>query len=171
MLAAVCLYNEGVEPSVYVETSIVSAYVDRREDPISRAQHLITLDWWQHQSRHFELYCSQAVVAELQCGGFPGQREALALVDKMPLLPITPEVDGVAETYQQHLVMPRGAMGDAVHLALACVHEVDFLLTWNCKHLANTSKIQHIRVVNMRLGLFTPVMLTPEMLVGREDHP
>ncbi|MCD4699692.1 MAG: type II toxin-antitoxin system VapC family toxin [Phycisphaerae bacterium] len=159
-----------MKPSVYIETSVVSAIDDSRDDPISQAQSLITKDWWENQRRHFDLYYSQAVVAELNRIEFPGQRAALSLLDEMMLLPITPDVDGVAEAYRQHLVMPSGEMGDAVHLAVACVHEVDYLLTWNCRHIANTNKIQHIRVINMRLGLLTPVMLTPEMLVGEEKN-
>ncbi len=156
-------------PSVYVETSVVSAYDDQRDDPISQAQRIITVDWWRNQRPHFDLYYSQAVVAELTRLRFPGQQAALGLLDEMTLLPITAEVEGVAETYQRHFVMPAGDMGDAVHLAVACVHEVDYLLTWNCRHIANTNKIRHVQAINMRLGLCTPMMLTPEMLVGSED--
>ena len=169
MLYKVC-YTPVVKRLVYIETSVVSAYDDPRDDPISRAQRIITRQWWDGQGPHFELCYSQAVRAELSRVEFPGQETALALLDKMMLLPITPEVEGVAETYQKHLVMPGGAMGDAVHLAVACVHEVDYLLTWNCRHIANTNKIRHIRVINMRLGLCTPEMLTPEMLVAEEEE-
>ncbi len=155
---------------MYIETSVVSAIDDPRDDPISQAQRLITRDWWENQRQYFDLYYSQAVVAELNRIEFPGQKAALSLLDEMMLLPITHEVSGVAEAYRQHLVMPSGEMGDAVHLAVACVHVVDYLLTWNCKHIANTNKIQHIRVINMRLGLLTPTMLTPEMLAGEEKN-
>jgi hypothetical protein len=72
--------------------------------------------------------------------------------------------------YQEHLLMPMGTTGDALHLATASFHEIDYLLTWNCKHLANTNKIRHIRVINMRLGLWTPTLLTPEMLRGEDNE-
>jgi len=157
--------------SVYVETSVVSACVTSRDDPVSQAQRFHTTEWWISHRPFYEVFYSQAVAAELHKFSFPGQEEALALLEEMQLLPITPEVDGVAHVYQNHLVMPKESMGDAVHLALACVHEVDYLLTWNCKHLANASKIEHIQVVNRRLGLLTPVILTPEMLLGRDDSP
>ena len=123
------------------------------------------------QRPHFDLYYSLAVVAELNRAEFPGREAALARLEEMAVLPITPEVDGVAEAYRQHLVMPGGAMGDAVHLAVACVHEVDYLVTWNCSHIANTNKIRHIHTINMRLGLLTPMLLTPEMLVAEEREP
>jgi len=110
------------------------------------------------------------VTAELRRHKFPGQDTSLALLDAMGLLPITPEVYGVAQAYQDHLVMPRESMGDAVHLAVACVHEVNYLLTWNCRHLANANKIEHLRAINRRLGLLTPNLLTPEMLVEWTDE-
>ena len=157
-----------MKPAVYIETSVVSAYGDPSDHPVSQAQRILTVEWWQQQRSHFVLYYSQAVVAELTRVAFPGRAEALALLDDMSMLPITPAVEGVAEAYQRHLVMPSGEMGDAVHLAVACVHEVDYLLTWKCRHLANTNKIKHIRTINMRLGLCTPELLTPEMLVGEE---
>ena len=124
-----------MKPSVYIETSVVSAAVDLREDPITQAQRLITLDWWARQAPHFDLFYSEAVEAELRAGDFPGREAALARLKKMKILPITLEVQGVAETYREHFVMPREAVGDALHLAIACVHEVDYLLTWNCRHM------------------------------------
>ena len=156
--------------TVYLETSILSALVDERSHPVSQAQRLITLDWWQAQRPFFDVVSSVAVHEELSQAVFPKQAEALKHLDELDLLAITPEIEGVAATYQKHLLMPRESSGDAIHLAVACVHEVDYLLTWNCKHLANVNKTRHIQVVNMRLGLLTPVILTPEMLVADEDE-
>jgi len=144
--------------------------VDEREDPVSRTQRLYTAQWWAEQAASFDLYYGQPVVVELERQEFPNRAGALALLNDMILLPITREVEGVAETYQEHLVMPRGAMGDAVHLALACVHEVDYVLTWNCKHPANVNKIRHITTINRRLGLLTPEILTPRMLTVEDEN-
>jgi hypothetical protein len=109
------------------------------------------------------------VEVELSAGEFPGRDEALALLGEMRLYPITPEVEGVAKIYQREMLMPRSSGADAMHLAAASVHELDYLLTWNCRHLANTNKTERIQVVNMRLGLFTPTILTPQMLAGEES--
>jgi predicted nucleic acid-binding protein len=158
-----------MRPSVYVETSVLSALVDQRAVPVSQVQHQTTREWWAKQRRHFDLFYSEAVLIELTRADFPGRSEALACLDEMNLLPITEEIRGVARTYQEHLVMPGPEVGDAVHLAAACVHELDYLLTWNCQHLANTNKIRHIRVINMRLGLLTPELLTPAMLIAEEE--
>jgi predicted nucleic acid-binding protein len=156
--------------SVYIETSILSALVDERDHPISQAQRLMTEDWWVHQRRNFDLFSSEAVLAELEQAEFPGQEKAVACLQDLALLAVTPEVEGVAAIYQQNLLMPRGDMGDAMHLAFACVYELDYLLTWNCGHLANTNKVAHILAINRRLGLLTPTLLTPEMLVGEETE-
>jgi hypothetical protein len=163
-------YNgNGMKPTVYVETSVVSALVDERTDPVSHSQRVLTEEWWRRESRQFELRCSEAVLLELERGEFPGKRKAVALVRGLPWLPITPEVIGLARLYQQHLVMPKGEGGDAVHLAVACEHEVEYLLTWNCRHLANANKLRRIQAINMRQGLLTPAMVTPPMLCGTED--
>ena len=77
------------------------------------------------------------------------------------VLPITEEVIRIAQVYIDRRVMPRDPEGDALHLALASYHKADFLLTWNCKHLANASKFHHIRMVNFELGLATPILATP----------
>jgi len=150
--------------TVYIETSVPSAYVDRRDDVVSQFQRHQTRLWWRTERTGFAVHSSELVRLELENGSFPGKTLAIRLMDRLDSLPVTDEVIGVAKVYQEHLVMPRGEGGDAFHLALACVHEVDYLLTWNCRHLANTNKIQHIQAINLRLGLMTPVILTPPML-------
>jgi predicted nucleic acid-binding protein len=159
-----------MKPSVYIETSVISALVDERSDPASKSQRLLTQRWWDRESPGFELFYGAAVLVELERSPFPGQKKALAVLEKMEFLPFTDEINGVASVYQKHLLMPQGTYGDAVHLATACIYKMDYLLTWNCRHLANTNKIQHIQTINLRLGLVSPVLLTPEMLVASEEN-
>ena len=159
-----------MKPSVYIETSVISALVDEREDIVTQAQRLLTEQWWERQASKFGLFYGEAVAIELHSADFPRQKEALALLEKMEFLPVNDEIKGVASIYQDHFLMPQGAIGDAVHLATACFHEMDYLLTWNCRHLANTNKIQHIQAINLRLGLVTPILLTPQMLVAPEEN-
>lgn len=158
--------------SVYVETTIPGAYYEEREDVISRFQRHQTRLWWSTYRPRHELYTSEAVLAELRQEAFPGQEDAIRLLDGVPILPITDEVAGVARVYVEHLVMPKGHMGDSFHLAFASVHAVDYLMTWNCQHLANPRKVAHIAEINRRLGLMTPIILTPQMLVDEvNDEP
>jgi hypothetical protein len=93
----------------------------------------------------------------------------LNLVRDLPLVPIEPAVAEIVEAYLQHKVMPTDPAGDALHLALASYHKCDFLVTWNCQHLANANKFGHIRRVNGMLGLFVPLLVTPLELLGASD--
>ena len=91
------------------------------------------------------------------------------LVADLPLLPIEPAVAEIATAYIRHKLMPADPAGDALHLALASYHKCDFLLTWNCQHLANANKFGHIRRINTLLGLFVPTLATPLELLGDND--
>lgn len=85
----------------------------------------------------------------------------MQLVSRIELLPYDGQLDQIVEFYINNHLMPRSLTGDSLHLAYASFYKVDFLLTWNCNHLANANKKQHIRVINTRLGLFTPEITTP----------
>lgn len=150
--------------TVYIETTIPSAYVTRRTDVGSIYRREKTRGWWQEQLDLYEAWISDNVLAELQQGDWPGRAEALELIEPLPRLDIDEEVLSVARRYVHDHLVPMDVGGDALHLAVACVHEVDFLLTWNIRHLANPNKFNHLVVINRRLGLLTPQIVTPEML-------
>lgn len=86
------------------------------------------------------------------------------------MLAITPAIAEIVEAYVQHHLMPADPTGDALHLALASFHKCDFLVTWNCRHLANANKFGHIRRVNQLLDLYVPVLATPLELLGDDDE-
>ena len=88
----------------------------------------------------------------------------------LPLLAIEPGILEIVATYARHKLMPADPGGDALHLALASYHKCDFLVTWNCQHLANANKFGHIRRVNTMLGLFVPALVTPLELLGEDDE-
>jgi hypothetical protein len=93
----------------------------------------------------------------------------LTLVRDLPLLPVEPAIAEIVEAYLQHKVMPADPAGDALHLALASYHKCEFLVTWNCQHLANANKFGHIRRINAMLGLYVPLLVTPLELLGGND--
>lgn len=146
---------------VYVETSIPSFYYTLRTDPESVARMHWTRQWWAAYADTCELTTSAAVIDELRKGTGERTEDRIALLANAVVLPITEEVIRIAQVYIDRRVMPRDPEGDALHLALASYHKADFLLTWNCKHLANASKFHHIRMVNFELGLATPILATP----------
>ncbi|MEW6744083.1 MAG: type II toxin-antitoxin system VapC family toxin [Planctomycetota bacterium] len=155
---------------VYVETTIPSFYFETCSEPEMVVRREWTRRWWSHASASYELVASEAVLEELSRGDFPARQDCLRLMQSLPLVPIEPAVAEIVRTYIAQQVMPRSPVGDALHLALASYHRCDFLVTWNCRHLANANKFDHIRRVNAMLGLFVPALVTPLELLGGEDE-
>ena len=154
------------KPRVYVETTIPSFYHETRAAPEIVARREWTRQWWFAAANRYELVTSPAVLDELAAG--PQERSAhwLALVAALPVLTVESAIAEIVQAYIQHRVMPGDPAGDALHLALASYHKCDFLVTWNCEHLANANKFGHIRRVNTMLGLFVPALVTPLELLG-----
>lgn len=125
-----------------------------------------TRDWWDNRRQSYLLVTSEAVLDELTRGDYPNKEKALHLINEVPLLEIDDPVTEIVEAYVLHKVMPQNPLGDALHLALASYYKCDFLMTWNCKHLANANKFDHIRRINMLLGLYVPKLVTPLELLG-----
>lgn len=118
----------------------------------------------------YEPITSAAVIAELSRGNFPNRDQCLELMATIPVVTMEPAVFDIVEAYIANHVMPNDPVGDALHLALSSYHKCDFLLTWNCRHLANANKFGHIRRINTLLGLFVPSLVTPLELLGVEDE-
>lgn len=156
-------------PRVYVETTIPSFYHTTREGVAALARRDWTRQWWSDAKDRYHLVTSEAVLEELEGGAYPSREDALALVQDLPLVEVTLAVAEIVESYIQHRVMPAEPTGDALHLALASFHKCDFLVTWNCLHLANANKFGHIRRVNQLLGLLVPELVTPLELLGDID--
>jgi hypothetical protein len=158
------------KPRVYVETTIPSFYHEERTAPSIVARREWTQLWWESASERYDLVTSLAVLDEL-AGGIPERgTKRLALVRDLPLLSVESAIAEIVQAYIRHKLMPADPGGDALHLALASYHKCDFLVTWNCQHLANANKFGHIRRVNAMLGLFVPALVTPLELLGGSDE-
>jgi predicted nucleic acid-binding protein len=127
-----------------------------------------TRKWWDLARQNDELFTSPAVIAELRRGNFPSKTDALNLIQDLSLLQINEPIIDIVQAYISHRLMPRNPEGDALHLALASYHRCDFLVTWNCQHLANANKFGHLRRVNAIMGLHIPNQVTPLELLGEE---
>ena len=154
---------------VYIETSVPSFYHDARQEPAVVARRDWTRQWWQHERTRYELVTGAAVLAELERGRQPNKELMLELVAGLELLPVEEAIRDIVDAYISHQVMPADPRGDALHLAMASYHNCQFLLTWNCRHLANAAKFEHIRHVNSILGLPVPMMVTPAQLFSGRD--
>jgi predicted nucleic acid-binding protein len=158
-----------MKQTVYIETSVFSFYHDARTSPAVVAMRQWTREWWDLHSDRYNLLTSTAVLAELQTGELPHRTAALAMASRLRAIPVEDAISEIAEVYMKHRVMPADPLGDALHLALASFHNLDYLLTWNCKHLANANKFAHIRRVNALLGVPVPALVTPLQLMGGES--
>jgi hypothetical protein len=150
---------------VYLETSYFSACVWDRKDAMSLARQQESRLWWVQQRQHHELFLSAEVLAELSDPRFRNRDDALALTLGVTELALNDEVRGLAKILVRERVMPNPAEeGDAVHVAAATVHGVEYLLSWNVKHLANVNKVKHLREVCRRAGYVPPQIVTPDLL-------
>ena len=159
------------KPRVYVETSIPSFYYESRTEPEIVARRNWTRMWWADATGRYELVTSEAVIDEVGRGMADHAAQRLSLIRDLPLVPLETGIVAVVQTYLQHKLMPVDPTGDALHLALASWHKCDFLVTWNCAHLANANKFGHIRRINTMLGLFVPAIVTPLELLGETNEP
>lgn len=153
---------------VYLDTTIPSFLFDQR--PEIRNLIDFTVKWWEEESRYFGICTSEETIAELQSGNYPNKNKILDFVsDIQKLEPFAGIIDIVNE-YLRNYLMPLELGGDAIHLAYASYYRIDYLLTWNCRHLANANKYQHIRLVNSKMSLFTPEIITPLQLFTEENN-
>lgn len=129
---------------LYLETTIISSAVTNRKTLRSLDEHAITLDLLENHSKSHELFVSDSVVLELSAPTYPRRNEALALASTYGRLSSTPAANALAKVFVDHLVMPRNLAGDALHVAIATLAQMDVLLTWNVAHLANENKQRHL---------------------------
>lgn len=157
-----------MKPGLYLETTIPSYLTSRpSRDLIIAGHQQITRDWWDTRKDDFELYISQFVVDEVSNGDPSADRERLKIVENLPLLDITAEVGELAAHIMESRIIPRKSATDAAHIAIAAVHGLDFLLTWNCVHIANAQIAKALTSLCRERGHACPVICTPEELFGK----
>ena len=153
---------------IYVETSIPSFYFETRLGAQMVARREWTREWWDLAKWQDELVSSLWAIRELEDTPEPKRSECLSLMQDIRLLRSSPEIDRLVDSYIENKVMPADADGDARHLAVATFWKCDILASWNCRHIANANKADHIRHINDKLGYETPQLITPLELLGEE---
>jgi len=157
--------------SVYIETTIPSYYTGRRpRDLVLAARQQLTIDWWDQHREEYELFSSQVVLDETRRGDPDAAAKREEFLMGIPLLDISERVIEVAEDLVLSGIIPKRVSDDAYHIACAGVHRVDYLLTWNCAHIANPHNRRRIRQQLAGHGLEMPVICTPEELIGDYDY-
>lgn len=156
-----------MKPKLYLETTIPSYLTSRASRDLIIAGHQqITKEWWDKRRDAFDLYISQLVVDEAKAGDPAAARDRIKMMKDLPMLDITPEVGLLATSLLASGVIPQRAATDAGHIAIAAAHSLDFLMTWNCMHIANASITKAVASICRQHGLECPVICTPEELLG-----
>lgn len=157
--------------SIFIETTIPSYYVSRPSRNILQfARQELTREWWDSQRHQFDLFTSQLVLDEAAEGEPAKASERLQLLAGLGLLGITEKVEALAIELVRRGIVPPVAGRDAFHLAAAGVHRMDFLLTWNCKHIANPFIADRLQSCFSEMQAHLPTICTPEQFIADDDN-
>ena len=152
-----------VMESVYIETTIPSYYTGRPpRDIVLAARQQLTIEWWDLHSAEYEIFSSQVVLDETRRGDPEAAAKREEFLMAIPLLDISERVIEVAEDLIVSGIIPKKASDDAYHIACAAVHRIDYLLTWNCKHIANADLLPALYETLRAEGFPSPLIVTPE---------
>lgn len=151
-----------MKQSLYLETSVIGAYLDNGE-PFRRD---LTIRWWEHEMPDYRAVVSPLVERELERVAEPHRSSYLNLIASLEQAELTEEATILAEGYVSRGIFHRKYIADALHVAIASVHKVDYLVTWNFGHLANVRRQARIRLFNTAAGFYVPMIVTPEFLVS-----
>lgn len=151
-----------MKPSVYVETSVISYLTARpSRDLVMAAHQEVTHEWWHNRRAAFTLFYSEAVRDEASMGDAQAAAQRLALLSELSLLKIPAQAFDLANALVQATALPAKARVDALHIAIAAYERMDFVLTWNFKHIANAQSASKVRQVCESFGLVCPVLCSP----------
>ena len=159
------------KPRVYLETSVVSYLTARPSgDLIVAACQQITRDWWDGRSGAFDLFVSARVIVEAAQGDARAAEARLEALKGIPVLQVTDDVLSLAQRLMAHLRLPEKALEDALHIATAVVSGMDYLLSWNCRHIANAQVAHDVLCFVQSLGYPGTLLCTPQTLLEEYDE-
>ncbi len=157
--------------SIYIETTIIGYLTGRRSrDIVVLAHQEITGQWWDNCRSSYLLYTSEIVIQEAKQGDPDAAERRMNLLKEIPLLSIIQDIERLARRYMTELCFPQKSVADSLHLAYAVYYGMDYLLTWNCTHLANEFLQRKIVTINNTLSLPTPLIVTPEDLILTDEE-
>jgi predicted nucleic acid-binding protein len=151
-----------MKQSLYLETSVIGAYLDNGE-PFRRD---LTIRWWEHEITDYRTVISPLVLREIERVSEPHQSSYLNLIAPLEQVELTEEAAILADGYISRGIFHRKYIADALHVAIASYHKIDYLVTWNFGHLANVRRQARIRLFNTAAGFYVPMIVTPEFLVS-----
>ena len=157
--------------TVYIETSVVSHAAARpHPDPVVRALQVQAREWWDTQRPRFELVTSQLVLDEASLGDAGAAADRLRLLAGIRLVSVDENARRIADTLVAKSVMPQKAYVDALHVACAAAAGVEYLLTLNCRHIANARTLPRVYATLDDLGVARPLICTPVEFLGEPEN-
>ena len=157
-----------MKPRVYLETSVVSYLVGRlSRDVVVLGNQELTREWWENRRAEYDLFISEVVIGEATIGDAELARQRIAICEALPLLAVTNEAERLAPLLLRAAAMAPNAETDALHIAVAAVQGMDYLLSWNCTHIANATIRRAIDRQCRASGYEPPVICTPQELIQR----
>ena len=158
-----------MKESVYIETTIVSYLASRpSRDIVLAAWQEITRSWWEERKSAFDLYISERVISEVSAGDKIASQKRIEIIKGLQVIELTDEAVELANTLFTELSLPEKAIEDAFHIAIAITSGMNYLLTWNCKHIANAMMIAKVEKIAEENGYSHPIICTPQELM--EDY-
>lgn len=149
---------------MYLDTTILSSYWYEGADVLSIGRRITTRDWWDSERSRFSLWASSVTEDELGAGNYPRQAEALAMAQRLKFLPMLISARAFAEWLIQRHVVPESKPGDALQMAIAVAHRMDYLLTWNYAHLANPVAQAQLEAACREADQRAPLLVSPETI-------
>jgi hypothetical protein len=160
-----------MKPRVYIETTIPSYLTARPSRDLIRAAHQqLTREWWD-QRAEFDLYVSRLVLLECGAGDPDAAAERMASLAGLPVLSEVEPIIALADALLDGVPLPAKASADAVQIATSAVHRMDYLLTWNCRHIANATLRSRVEAICRAAGFEPPLICTPDELRVLGDRP
>ena len=160
-----------MKSKVYIETTIIS-YLTAWRSPqlVMAANQEMTRGWWDAERHNFDLYVSEAVIQEVSAGDPAAAQRRLEAIQEFSALPITEEARQLAKQLIDNTPLPEKASIDAVHIATATVNGMDYLLTWNCRHIANATLRNSMGEICQSAGYVMPIICTPLELIAESRN-
>jgi predicted nucleic acid-binding protein len=156
-----------MKEKVYIETSIVSYLISKsNRDIVISAKQELTKEWWNEYSGLYKMFVSDLVINEISQGDPLYSKQRLKIVNKIPILETTEQAINIAKVITDKKILPVKATDDILHIAIAITHGIDYLLTWNCKHIANAHIIKSIESIAKQFNKQIPVLCTPLEILG-----
>ena len=152
---------------VYIETSVISYLASKpSRDIIVAGQQLITKQWWDNHRNKYQLYVSDLVIKEASAGDKIASEIRLQYLNNIMLLEVDEKVINLSKNLMETGIIPKKAIEDSIHISVATINEIDYLLTWNCKHIANAVIYKQLRRIIANYGYELPTLCTPNELLS-----